>query len=74
MRVLVYVGDYDWIANWYGNERWTEALDWSGGDEYRKVKKREWFVDEKAAGVYKRSGGLAFATIHAAGHMVSVVG
>jgi carboxypeptidase C (cathepsin A) len=37
IRVLIYVGEYDWICNWVGNRAWTEALEWSGGDAYRKV-------------------------------------
>ncbi|EEB93527.1 hypothetical protein MPER_07799, partial [Moniliophthora perniciosa FA553] len=28
VRVLIYVGTYDWICNWVGNERWTLELEW----------------------------------------------
>lgn len=70
VRVLIYAGEYDFIANWIGNARWTEALEWSGAEVYRKVNLREWEVDGKTVGVYKRSGELAFASIRAAGHMV----
>jgi hypothetical protein len=70
VRVLNYAGDVDWIANWHGNLQWTETLDWSGADEYQKAELRNWEVDGKAAGKYKRAGNLAFATISNAGHMV----
>lgn len=42
VRVLIYVGTYDWICNWVGNERWTLAMEWSGQDgglPYRGVTK-----------------------------------
>jgi carboxypeptidase C (cathepsin A) len=70
VRVLVYVGEYDWICNWVGNSRWTEELEWSGGDAYRKVPMGTWELDGKTVGRYKSSGDLTFATIHGAGHMV----
>ncbi|KAF8870097.1 Alpha/Beta hydrolase protein [Infundibulicybe gibba] len=44
IRVLIYVGTYDWICNWVGNERWTLALEWSGQDEFVKQELREWSV------------------------------
>ncbi|KAJ6538058.1 hypothetical protein B0H19DRAFT_1270428 [Mycena capillaripes] len=30
IRVLIYVGTYNYSCNWVGNERWTLALKWSG--------------------------------------------
>jgi hypothetical protein len=30
VRVLVYVGENDYICNWIGNLGWSEQLDWSG--------------------------------------------
>ncbi|KAE9383023.1 hypothetical protein BT96DRAFT_844700, partial [Gymnopus androsaceus JB14] len=26
-RVLLYVGSYNWICNWVGNERWSKTLE-----------------------------------------------
>ena len=40
VRVLVYVGENDWICNWIGNERWTLDLDWSGREEFKKLELR----------------------------------
>lgn len=70
VRVLVYVGENDFICNWFGNARWTEALDWSGGDAYRRVEMGQWSIGGDDVGMYKASGGLTFATIRGAGHMV----
>ncbi|KAJ3561893.1 hypothetical protein NP233_g9919 [Leucocoprinus birnbaumii] len=70
VRVLIYVGAYDWICNHVGNERWTLAMDWSGKSEFGATDKREWLVDGKKAGLTRSAKGLTFATIDGAGHMV----
>ncbi|ESK93489.1 hypothetical protein Moror_1681 [Moniliophthora roreri MCA 2997] len=69
VRVLVYAGNYDWVCNWVGNERWTRDMEWSGQEGYGKEVLREWFVDGAKAGVTRSSGGLTFATIEGGGHM-----
>jgi carboxypeptidase C (cathepsin A) len=71
VRVLVYVGTYDWICNWVGNERWTLTLEWSGKEEFARQELTEWSIDGKVAGRSRSAGGFAFATVNAAGHMVS---
>jgi len=68
--VLIYVGTYDWICNWVGNSRWVEAMEWWGQKEYNSKEFEEWTVDGHAAGFTKKSRGLTFATVYAAGHMV----
>ncbi|KAJ7113114.1 serine carboxypeptidase [Mycena epipterygia] len=68
--VLIYVGTYDWVCNWVGNEAWTLALEWSGQAEFGAQSLREWTVDGKPAGKTRNAKGLTFATVHAAGHMV----
>jgi len=70
IRTLVYVGTYDWICNWVGNEAFTLAMEWTGQDEFIKQSLNEWTVDGHVAGKVRSSGGLTFATIDGAGHMV----
>ncbi|KAF8991371.1 Alpha/Beta hydrolase protein [Cyathus striatus] len=70
IRVLIYVGTYDWICNHVGNERWTLALEWSGKDDFVKAEKRKWFVNGKQAGHTRSAGKFTFATIDGAGHLV----
>jgi cathepsin A (carboxypeptidase C) len=70
IRALIYVGKYDWICNWVGNERMTLALEWSGGGAFKEEALRDWKVDGKVAGSTRTAGGLTFATIAGAGHMV----
>ncbi|KAG8733326.1 hypothetical protein FRC10_000296 [Ceratobasidium sp. 414] len=71
IKVLIYVGTYDYICNWVGNQKWTQSLDWTGSAAYTAEKDREWTVDGKVAGITRSAHGLTFATVNAAGHMVS---
>jgi cathepsin A (carboxypeptidase C) len=70
VRVLIYVGTYDWICNWIGNEAWTLALDWHGQKDFAALPLREWHVDGHVAGKTRNAHGLTFVTVDAAGHMV----
>jgi len=70
VKALIYVGKYDWICNFVGNEQWTLALEWSGKEDFVKQGLREWIVNGKTAGMTRSAKGLTFATIDGAGHMV----
>ncbi|KAJ7849010.1 Alpha/Beta hydrolase protein [Mycena leptocephala] len=70
IRVLVYVGSYDWVCNWIGNEAWTLALEWSRHAEFTAQPLREWTVDGKHAGKTRSARAFTFATVDGAGHMV----
>ncbi|KAF8322592.1 serine carboxypeptidase [Clavulina sp. PMI_390] len=70
VRVLIYVGVNDWICNWKGNQRWVEALEWSGHDDFAAAETVEWKIDGKVVGATKNAKGLTFTTILGAGHMV----
>ncbi|KAI0354042.1 serine carboxypeptidase [Trametes cingulata] len=69
VRVLVYVGSNDWVANWIENERMTLALEWTGSHAFRTQPLRNWLVDGEVAGMTRSGGGLTYATIVDAGHM-----
>ncbi|KAJ7825180.1 serine carboxypeptidase [Mycena olivaceomarginata] len=75
VRVLIYVGTYDWICNWVGNERWTLALEWSGQAKFAAEPLRPWAVGgdftKGRAGLARSAKGLTFATIDKAGHMMA---
>ncbi|KAF7975337.1 hypothetical protein HWV62_9779 [Athelia sp. TMB] len=70
VRTLIYVGTYDWICNWIGNERWTRKLQWSGAEAYGLEKLNEWKVEGKVAGKVRAKGALTYVTVEGAGHMV----
>lgn len=57
-----------------GNERMTLALEWTQQEAYRSEPLTEWLVDGKPAGLTRSGGGLTFATIAGAGHLVSFLG
>jgi carboxypeptidase C (cathepsin A) len=70
IRVLIYVGSYDWICNHVGNERWTLALQWTGSKDFTSQSLRDWVVDGKPAGKTRSAMGFTYATVSGAGHMV----
>ena len=74
VRVLIYAGTYDWQCNWVANKLWVEKLEWSGQEEFNTEAWRGWRVsdDKGDAGITKSAGKLTFASIYAAGHMMSV--
>lgn len=59
VRVLSYVGTFDWICNHIGNEMWLEALQWTGKASYNSAQLADWKVKGKVAGSYKTSGNLS---------------
>lgn len=63
VRVLVYVGTYDWGCNWIANERFVKALEWTGHDVFNAAGDRAWLVDGKIVGKTRSAGGLTFATV-----------
>lgn len=70
LDVLIYVGEYDFICNWLGNEHWVTTLDWSGKNEFNKATNQTWNVGGKYAGSYKTYGGLTLLKMANAGHLV----
>ena len=72
VRVLIYAGEFDFVCNWIGNERWTLDLPWSGQEGFIDVPLREWHVDGGVAGKTRSFKNFAFATIRGAGHLVSI--
>lgn len=70
VRVLAYVGDYDFVCNWVGIERWTRELEWTGGEQFANQPLRVWKVDGAEAGKVRSYGNFTYATVHGAGHLV----
>ena len=70
LSVLVYSGDKDFVCNWRGGEAWTNAVEWSGQEEFISATYKEWLVDGKSAGALKQYKNLKFLRVYEAGHMV----
>ncbi|KAI8060604.1 Alpha/Beta hydrolase protein [Gongronella butleri] len=68
--VLIYAGDADYRANWYGCLGWTNALQFNGAAEYQAQQLRPWYVNGAEAGETKSAGGLTFVKVSGAGHKV----
>lgn len=73
VRVLIYAGTYDWQCNWVANKLWVERLEWSGNKDFNAQEWHAWTVNGTEVGITKSAGPLTFATIWAAGHMISVI-
>ncbi|CDS04150.1 hypothetical protein LRAMOSA07105 [Lichtheimia ramosa] len=72
VRVLLYVGDMDWICNWYGNKAWSLDMEWSGQQGYREAEDEPWINQKtlETAGEVRSYDNLTFLRIFDAGHMV----
>lgn len=56
-RALIYVGTRDFICNWYGNERWVDALPWSGRYAFEDSDFVDWGVVGEAGETEEEGGG-----------------
>jgi len=56
--LLLALPQFDWICNSSGNYIWTDALEWSGHDEFSSQKLRDWHVDGEVAGQTRSAKGL----------------
>jgi carboxypeptidase C (cathepsin A) len=78
LRVLIYVGDSDFVCNWQGNLAWTKALAWRGHDGFLAADEKPFLsrdplqaeANDVHAGVVRAFENLAFLKIFNAGHMV----
>lgn len=62
MPVLIYNGDQDYLCNYRGGLRWTNALNWLGQEEYRAARFHSWWSSEgDEIGMIKSYKGLTFA-------------
>jgi len=70
LRVVVYSGDLDLICNWFGGFAWTNALRWSGAEEFNKAEMKVWKNGKISAGEAKTYKNFTFVRVYNAGHMV----
>ncbi|KAI8988023.1 Alpha/Beta hydrolase protein [Mycotypha africana] len=71
IRVLVYVGDMDWVGNWVANLAYLTEMDWFGKEEFDAAPFIKWYTAGKTeAGRMKKAKNLTFLKVYDAGHMV----
>ncbi|KAL9646839.1 hypothetical protein ABK040_013700 [Willaertia magna] len=70
VRVLLYNGQYDWICNTIGQEKWIKGMNWHGKDEFNVVGNRKlWKVNGKIAGYIHEVDNLIQMVVNNAGHL-----
>jgi carboxypeptidase C (cathepsin A) len=71
IRVLIYVGDKDFICNWIGNKKWVLNLEWQGKQKFNEAGDVLYKDDNgEEIGLLRTSGGLSFLQFYDAGHMI----
>eukprot|EP01022_Parablepharisma_sp_SALTPOND_P001420 TRINITY_DN106346_c0_g1_i1.p1 TRINITY_DN106346_c0_g1~~TRINITY_DN106346_c0_g1_i1.p1 ORF type:complete len:407 (-),score=28.47 TRINITY_DN106346_c0_g1_i1:71-1291(-) len=70
LKTMLYFGANDAVCNWKGGEQLALSLDWLGQSEFRKAQMKEWKVEEKVAGLYRKYKNFIFMKVNDAGHMV----
>lgn len=70
LPVLIYFGDQDFIVNWIGGQKWTEAFQWPGKAGFNAAANTTYTVDGEEVGSYKTYKGFTFMKILGAGHLV----
>ncbi|KAI8334710.1 Alpha/Beta hydrolase protein [Chlamydoabsidia padenii] len=68
IRALIYAGDADYRANWYGVHGWTKVVDFKASKKYRQQKLQPWLVDGVESGEIQAGGNLTFVRVYGAGH------
>ena len=70
LDTLFFSGQYDMICNHMGSEKALDNMNWSGHEEWLKVRTSMWTVDGKTAGYMRELRNLKFLVVLNAGHMV----
>ncbi|KAK4509551.1 uncharacterized protein ATC70_007904 [Mucor velutinosus] len=70
VRVLNYVGDADYLCNWYGNYALTTDLKFKGSVEFNSQTLRPWIFQSKEVGQVQNTSLMTFLRIYEAGHEV----
>jgi cathepsin A (carboxypeptidase C) len=53
------------MRSWMGNEAWTDALEWPGGNKFRTALSKDFKVESngQVAGRYKSAMGFTFMRV-----------
>lgn len=74
IKMLVFNGNFDLICNHLGNEAMLDALQWSGGADFRDAPRNVWMRNCgskcEVAGYAREAAGLSFVVVHGGSHMV----
>lgn len=69
VRVLVYAGDADSIANWMSQDEWTRLMSWKHQQAFKNSPLVELQMDGNSIGQLRTAHGLSFVRVYEAGHV-----
>lgn len=69
-KVLFYSGQFDIVCAYPLSVNFFNSAHFEGNVEYKKARRRPWFVAGKLAGYVKSSGNFTEVLVRNAGHMV----
>ncbi|KAI9366561.1 prepro-carboxypeptidase Z [Pilaira anomala] len=70
IRVLNYVGDADYLCNWYGNFETMSKLQFNGSEQFNNQSLKPWVLHNEEVGQYMTTDKLTFVRVYEAGHEV----
>lgn len=70
IKTLIYAGDVDYICNWLGNMKWTQAMEWPHKADFNAAPNNEYKFHGETVAKLRTSNGFSFMQVFNAGHMV----
>jgi carboxypeptidase C (cathepsin A) len=70
VRTVIYVGDADYILNFYGVEAMVNGLQTQFSATYKTQAFQNFNIRGQSAGIYKNAGSLSYVRFYGAGHEV----
>merc|ERR1712050_78398 len=70
IKTLIYAGDVDYICNWLGDMKWTQAMEWPHKADFNAAPNNDYKLNGKTVAKVRSSNGFNFMQVFNAGHMV----
>merc|ERR1712050_491330 len=70
IKTLIYAGDVDYICNWLGDMKWTQAMEWPHKADFNAAPNNDYKLNGKTVAKLRSSNGFNFMQVFNAGHMV----
>jgi carboxypeptidase C (cathepsin A) len=72
ITTVLYAGDADMVCDWMGGLACADAVEYNDQHEFKNQAVKNYTVNGKVAGTFKREGGLSWLRVFECGHYVGV--